>query len=101
VTDPGQPAHDGRQHAAPRTSRPPTASIGFDPAGVAYRDLAGLQVVIGVTRGAGSGSRFAVLHEVPRHLTKVLQILGWGFGAGALPKAAPAGGCRSRWADWA
>ena len=51
MTDPGQAAHDGRQHAAPRTL--PPASIGFDLAGVAYRDLAGVQVVIGVTRGAG------------------------------------------------
>jgi anti-anti-sigma factor len=55
---------------------------------VAYCDLAGLRAIILLARGdhEHGGSRL-VLHEVPRQLETLLQILGWDTTPGlALPE---------------
>jgi anti-anti-sigma factor len=56
-------------------------------AGVAFCDLAGMRAIIRLAEGTGSGgggTRRLVLHEVPRQMLKVLQIVGWDTAPGVV-----------------
>ena len=64
------------------------AELRIDLAGLAFCDLAGLRVLVGLTTpgaaaavsvpdGDGAGRRQVVLDQVPRHLSALLGILGW------------------------
>ncbi len=52
--------------------------VQLDLAGVQYCDLAGLRAIVALT-GAGhvGNGRRVVLRDVPPHLRKVLEIVGW------------------------
>ena len=55
--------------------------INVNLAGVAFCDLAGLRAIIRLSEagadGAAPGGRRLVLHEAPRQVRRVLQIMGW------------------------
>jgi ABC-type transporter Mla MlaB component len=44
-----------------------------------YTDLAGLRIIVAL---ADSGCRRVVLHQVPRHLQAILNIVGWDTAPG-------------------
>jgi anti-anti-sigma regulatory factor len=55
---------------------------------VVFCDLAGLRAVLRLARtgraGEGHGGRRLVLHDVPPHLRRVLEILGWDSTPGLI-----------------
>lgn len=59
-----------------------TSGVGevhVDLAGVAFCDLAGLRAIVRLAEPGRdcSGGRRLVLHQVPRQVRKMLQIVGW------------------------
>jgi anti-anti-sigma regulatory factor len=68
-----------------RSAAEDSGPILIDLAGVEYCDLAGLRMIVGMTRASGhdhTGPRSVVLRGVPPHLMAVLRIVGWDATAG-------------------
>ncbi len=55
----------------------------LDLADVEYCDLAGLRMLIGLTGSDGNGQQpRRVVHHLPAHLRKIIEILGWDTAPG-------------------
>jgi anti-anti-sigma factor len=55
----------------------------FDLAGIEYCDLAGLRMLIGLgADGDDPQPPHRVVHHLPAHLLKVLEIMGWNTAPG-------------------